>query len=251
MNQKYLKGFTSDMYDGKAIIFAATENNIVSFLKRNLLAERVEIRTLDGKRFITALSGKWIDICPDRKYLEEKLNPLIQAVKDGTKKLLPLKKIQEEEVKGYQPPIPDWNYFQWIGLSDEDYEKLKSQDRPDTVEYEAFGEKFPLQLKVEQYFNTGNLAIEMISWKNGYPEDWSILTVNLMEICEKDCSYVDTNHHGKKILTWITENGLGSLTGETYRSGFCTYEKVHFHAEKLKELDLEGYQKYAEQFEEK
>ena len=54
------------MCSREAIIFQATENNIISFLKNSLFAERSEIRTLDGKRFLTTIKGKWIDICPDR-----------------------------------------------------------------------------------------------------------------------------------------------------------------------------------------
>lgn len=116
--------------------------------------------------------------------------------------------------------------------------------------YEAFGEKFPIQLKVDKYSMTGNLAIEMVNWKHRYPSSWAALTVDLNEVCEKDCSYVDTNHHGRKILSWIIENGLGELTGQRNRSGYCTYEKIRFYPEKLKDCDPEGYQRYKIKFEE-
>ena len=46
MNQEYLKGIHSEMCRREAIIFQATENNIISFLKNSLFAERSEIRTL-------------------------------------------------------------------------------------------------------------------------------------------------------------------------------------------------------------
>ena len=111
MNQEYLKGIHSEMCGKDAIIFQATENNIISFLKNSLSAERSEIRTLDGKRFLTTIKGKWIDICPDRMYLEEKLKPLLLAVKEGKKNLIPLKQIGAEQLEGYCPPMPDWNYF--------------------------------------------------------------------------------------------------------------------------------------------
>ena len=109
--------------------FQATENNIISFLKNSLFAERSEIRTLDGKRFLTTIKGNWIDICPDRIYLEEKLKPLILAVKEGRKMLLPLKQIKVEQLEGYRPPIPDWNYFFWLGCSDEEYENFRKQKK--------------------------------------------------------------------------------------------------------------------------
>lgn len=250
MNQEYLKGIHSEMCSKDAVIFQATENNIISFLKNSLSAERSEIRTLDGKRFLTTIKGKWIDICPDRIYLEEKLKPLIQAVKEGRKRLLPLQKIRVEQLEGYCPPLPDWNYFFWLGCSNEEYEKYRNQKEPKTVPYKVFGEEFPIQLKVDEYIGTGNLSIEMINWKYKYPSPWAVLTVDLDEVCEKDCSYVDTNHHGRKILSWIIENGLGEVTGESKRIGYCTYEKVHFTPEKLKDYDSEGYQKYETKFEE-
>ena len=224
MNQEYLKGIHSEMCSREAIIFQATENNIISFLKNSLFAERSEIRTLDGKRFLTTIKGKWIDICPDRIYLEEKLKPLILAVKEGRKMLLPLKQIKVEQLEGYRPPIPDWNYFFWLGCSDEEYENFRKQQKPKTVMYE--------------------------NWKHRYPSSWAALTVDLNEVCEKDCSYVDTNHHGRKILSWIIENGLGELTGQRNRSGYCTYEKIRFYPEKLKDCDPEGYQRYKIKFEE-
>lgn len=179
MNQEYLKGIHSEMCGKDAIIFRATENNIISFLKNSLSAERSEIRTLDGKRFLTTIKGKWIDICPDRMYLEEKLKPLLLAVKEGKKNLIPLKQIGAEQLEGYCPPMPDWNYFFWSGYSDEDYDNFRKQEEPKTVFYEAFGEKFPIQLIVKGYSYTGNLEIEMVNWKYRYPSPWATLTVDL------------------------------------------------------------------------
>ena len=68
MNQQYLKGISSIMGSGESVIFPATEGNIISFLKMNQMAERSEIRTLDGKKFLTALKDAVIDICPDKAF---------------------------------------------------------------------------------------------------------------------------------------------------------------------------------------
>lgn len=51
-------------------------------------------------------------------------------------------------------------------------------------------------------------------------------------------------------MSWIIENGLGELTGQRNRSGYCTYEKIRFYPEKLKDCDPEGYQRYKIKFEE-
>ena len=83
----------------RQLFFQATENNIISFLKNSLFAERSEIRTLDGKRFLTTIKGKWIDICPDRIYLEEKLKPLILAVKEGRKNATSIKTDQGRTIR--------------------------------------------------------------------------------------------------------------------------------------------------------
>lgn len=248
MNQAYLKGINSNMKNGDSIIFHASAGNIVGFLKMSMSAERSEIRTLDGKKFLTAIKGMLIDICPDLKYLEEKLKPLIRAVKEGKQKLPPVKAVDQSEVNGYIPPMPDWNCLAWRGCTNQEYERMKDMKRPKTLNYEAFGETFPMQIEVSSYANNGNLAIQLTSWKYGYPEPWSTLTVNLFDICEKNSSYVDTNNHGKKILNWILEKNLGRLTGDTLQSGYCVYPKVLFFKEKLEELDPEGYRKYEEQF---
>ena len=79
--------------------------------------------------FLTTIKGKWIDICPDRMYLEEKLKPLLQAVKEGKKSLIPLKQVETEKLEGYCPPMPDWNYFFWSGYSDEDYDNSQKAGR--------------------------------------------------------------------------------------------------------------------------
>ena len=38
---------------------------------------------------------------------------------------------------------------------------------------------------------------------------------------------------------------LGKATGRQQSSGFCTYPEYHFDAKRLKELDREGYERYA------
>lgn len=248
MNQQYLKGISSIMGSGESVIFPATEGNIISFLKMNQMAERSEIRTLDGKKFLTALKDAVIDICPDKAFLEDNIRPLLRRVKKGMEKVPKLQVIEAKVLDKYEPPMPDWNCLYWEGVSDEVYEELRSMKKPVMLEYEAFGKKYPIQVKVSSYLNNGNLAIQMYDWMEGYPELWATLTVNLWEMCEKDCSYVDTNNHGKKILDWIKKNNLGRVTGRECCSGYCRYPEVHFNEERLRELDPDGYEKYSEQF---
>lgn len=214
MNQQYLKGISSIMGSGESVIFPATEGNIISFLKMNHMAERSEIRTLDGKKFLTALKDAVIDICPDKAFLEDKIRPLLGRVKKGMEKVPKLQVIEENVLDKYEPPMPDWNCLYWEGVSDEEYEELRTMKKPVMLEYEAFGRKYPIQLKVTSYLNNGNLAIQMYDWIEGYPEPWAMLTVNLWDMCEKDCAYVDTNNNGKKFLIGSKKIILEELPGE-------------------------------------
>ena len=102
MNQEYLKGIHSEMCSREAIIFQATENNIISFLKNSLFAERSEIRTLDGKRFLTTIKGKWIGICgelgADLELTETFLKMGIDELSVSPSMILPVrKKVRETE----------------------------------------------------------------------------------------------------------------------------------------------------------
>ena len=248
MNQQYFKGISSMMAPGECVIFPATEGNIVSFLKMTRVADRAEIRTLDGRKFLTSLKDALIDICPDANFLDEKIRPFLGRVKEGKEKIPKLSVIKGEDVKDYKPPMPDWNCLYWKGVSNEEYESFRKMRKPVMLDYEAFGKKFPMQLEVTSYADNGNLAIQLYEWADGYPEPWAMLTVNLEEVCERDCSYVDTNNNGRKILTWITENNLGIVTGRERRSGYCVYPEVHFNAERLRELAPVGYEGYAKRF---
>lgn len=141
MNQQYLKGISSIMGSGESVIFPATEGNIISFLKMNQMAERSEIRTLDGKKFLTALKDAVIDICPDKAFLEDKIRPLLGRVKKGMEKVPKLQVIEENVLDKYEPPMPDWNCLYWEGISNEEYEELRTMKKPVMLEYEAFGRK--------------------------------------------------------------------------------------------------------------
>lgn len=105
MNQQYFKGISSMMAPGECVIFPATEGNIVSFLKMTRVAERAEIRTLDGWKFLTSLKDALIDICPDANFLDEKIRPFLRRVKEGKEKIPKLSVIKGEDVKDYKPPM--------------------------------------------------------------------------------------------------------------------------------------------------
>lgn len=61
---------------------------------------------------------------------------------------------------------------------------------------------------------------------------------------EKDCAFLDVNHLGEEIRTWVEKNHLGTPTDRMERSGFVVYPEYRFDPERLKELDDKGYAEY-------
>ena len=110
-------------------------------------------------------------------------------------------------------------------------------------ELKKYGKVYSISLEVNSYID-GNLAIQMYSWEDGYPEPWDLLTVNLDGMREKDCAFIDTNHNGQEILAWIIRYGLAVPTGRYGRSGFCSYPEYRFKETVLREIDPDGYADY-------
>lgn len=100
----------------------------------------------------------------------------------------------------------------------------------------VYGKSYQVSLKKSTYLNNKNLYVGLDVWEDDYPEPWSDLTVNLDEICEPDCAFIDTNNNGDAIIKWIIENGIGELTGRMGFSGFCVYPEVRFKKEILDEI---------------
>lgn len=113
--------------------------------------------------------------------------------------------------------------------------------------YKKFGATHPIQLQVTSYLN-GNLAIQMVTLESGDPEPWATLTVNLPGQRQKDHAFIDTNADSE-FPTWLIRHGLAIPTGHTMQSGFCTYPEYRFRANRLQELDPEGYAGYLKNFE--
>lgn len=118
---------------------------------------------------------------------------------------------------------------------------------PVTLPYKKFGATHPIQLQVTSYLN-GNLAIQMVTWESGDPEPWAALTVNLSGQRQKGHAFIDTNADSE-FPTWLIRHGLAIPTGRTMQSGFCTYPEYRFRANRLQELDPEGYAGYLKNFE--
>lgn len=233
--------------DGRedAVCFEATPENISAFLMQHRWAQMFAIATMDNRSFLTANTG-FIDICPDQEYLIQKLLPVYSRVQMGELPVPELKTVPRELALAAECPRPDWNYLRWDGCSDKKYQSILSGEG--LLELFWFDENVSLEVQVRSYYNAGKLALLLVDWTGGEPEEWGALTTHLGLPVQKDCAFVDVNNLGDGILPWIEKNGLGKPTGRKERSGFVEYPEYHFDPKKLQELDALGYQEYSRAF---
>lgn len=92
---------------------------------------------------------------------------------------------------------------------------------------EAYGETHVIELTREQY-NTGGLAIRMITKSTEFDETWDILTTNFPELSDPTpnttTAFVDIDKYGD----FITEGNIGTPTGVEISSGFKKYVEFDF-----------------------
>lgn len=114
-----------------------------------------------------------------------------------------------------------------------------------TLKLKKYKKTYTLTLAPTYYMDNGSLGIYILHRTSNEWEPYGTLTVNLEErSLGKNKAYVDTNNLGAEILDWITDNGLGELTGNEKKSGFCTYPEVLFYEEVLKQFNTEDYKQY-------
>jgi len=241
MNQKYLRGFASDMESSNHTFFEATPENITAFLMQHQWAERSVIVTVDDKILLISNMGV-IDICPDQEFLSQKLLPVYTKVQTGDIPVPKLKTVPKELALSEECLNPDWNYLYWEGYSNKKYQDILSGKA--LLEMIRMGQKTSLELQVRSYYTCGNLALLLVDWSQGKLKTWRYLSVNLGRTVEKDCAFIDVNNLGSDILSWIEKNGLGSPTGRTAQCGIVDYPEYCFNSERLKELDDKGYTNY-------
>lgn len=90
----------------------------------------------------------------------------------------------------------------------------------------------------EEYEHGRTLAILLLCVENGIvTEPYTVLTTNLSHFLQSDATaFVDTNNNGFwGCEDFIKKNGLGTFTGITADSGFCTYPLYRFDISKFTE----------------
>ena len=111
----------------------------------------------------------------------------------------------------------------------------------------SYGDSYTLALYRESYLRDGNLALGAVIVDGPDEEElfdaWGILSVNVPDDpaaaawCATNGNLViDTNNQSKELVAALVESGLVSLSGETCRSGFCTYPLASVSAEALPRL---------------
>ena len=112
---------------------------------------------------------------------------------------------------------------------------------PVTLPYKKFDATHPIQLQVTSYLN-GNLAIQMVTWESGDPTLGDSHRQPARSAA-KDHAFIDTNADSE-FPTWLIRHGLAIPTGPPCRAGSAPILNIVFGANRLQELDPEGYAGY-------
>ena len=102
-----------------------------------------------------------------------------------------------------------------------------------------------LALVVETYANNGRLAVSLLSLDEGELMPYARLTVNLPgEAVNPNEAFIKDFDENQGLLRFVLENHLGTPCPERGFSMHCSYPKIDFDMERLKELDREGTEQY-------
>lgn len=119
-----------------------------------------------------------------------------------------------------------------------------------TLPFEDRFGHYDLALAVETYSNNKRLGISLLCLDDGTLMPYATLTVNLpRETVKANEAFIKDFDENQGLLQFVLDNHLGTLCPERGFSGRCTYPKIAFDMEKLKEFDKEGTEKYLHRLE--
>ena len=104
-----------------------------------------------------------------------------------------------------------------------------------TLTLNRYGNEHPMTFEINHYLQNGNLYVGLVTHKEGYPQPYGSLTVNLGVKCKANCAFIDINNNGNDIIPWLVKSEICKLTGRIQSSGFCIYPEVEFDVKKLSE----------------
>lgn len=111
---------------------------------------------------------------------------------------------------------------------------------------------YDLALEVGSYYDNRRLGISLLCKKDVFWEPYAFLTVNLpKEPLQANEAFIKDFDENTGLLDFVLKNQLGTLCPDQGRSGRCTYPKIAFDMEKLREFDPEGTEKYLHKVQQK
>lgn len=111
---------------------------------------------------------------------------------------------------------------------------------------------YELTVTVCSYAQNGRLAVNLLCKEGDFWEPYAFLTVNLPnEPLQANEAFIKNSAENAGLLDFVLKNQLGKLCPEVGRSRFCTYPKIAFDLEKLREFDPEGTEKYLRKVQQK
>lgn len=109
-----------------------------------------------------------------------------------------------------------------------------------------FGTTENVSLTVNTYANNKSLYVGMTTEKDGSPEFYGNVTVNLLAEVPPYCAFVDTNNM-PELEDFLVKNDIAEFTGLVERSGFCCYPLYLFDPDKMHELCPDGMAAYEQE----
>ena len=111
---------------------------------------------------------------------------------------------------------------------------------------DSYGDLIKVTPVLNMYRDNDNLYVGLTSYDEDLEaeDNYCDLTVNVYKLPYLH-SAIDTTYSGEAKLKFLQEQGFGELTGNSLRSGFCTYPVFRFNEDKLREIDPETFKAYA------
>ena len=101
------------------------------------------------------------------------------------------------------------------------------------IEFEFYGDTYRLGLYKTTYTNNDNLAIVVMDEDS--QEQFTILTVNIMDLPENNMAAIDTNNNADLAIA-VEKAGFFTHTGIDIPSGFCIYPICVFDLDRIPDL---------------
>lgn len=101
------------------------------------------------------------------------------------------------------------------------------------IEFEFYGDTYRLGLYKTTYTNNDNLAIVVMDEDS--QEQFTVLTVNIMDLPENNMAAIDMNNNADLAVA-VEKAGFFTHTGIDIPSGFCMYPICVFDLDKIPDL---------------